>query len=87
MTVRDVRLHWPQAEEALASGGEIVVTRDGRPVARILPYAAPAEPVRARFDPRGHLAWLSRFWRGRKRGPATDELLARDRADRPRRVP
>ena len=37
MTVRDVRLHWPKAEKALAEGEEILITRDSRPVARLLP--------------------------------------------------
>jgi len=38
MSVRDVRLKWPEAERKLATVGEIVVTRDSKPVARILPY-------------------------------------------------
>ena len=42
MTVRDIRLKWPEAERALAREREIVVTRDGKPVARILPYEAPS---------------------------------------------
>jgi hypothetical protein len=41
MTVRDVRLKWPEAERILAHDGEIVVTRDSKPVPRILPYRSP----------------------------------------------
>ena len=37
MSVRDIRLKWPEAERKLATVGEIVVTRDSKPVARILP--------------------------------------------------
>jgi antitoxin (DNA-binding transcriptional repressor) of toxin-antitoxin stability system len=81
MTVRDVRLHWPEAEKALARGGEIIVTRDGQPVARLLPFRAPAHTPRRRFEPREHAAWLARFWRGKASGPTTDELLALDRTD------
>jgi antitoxin (DNA-binding transcriptional repressor) of toxin-antitoxin stability system len=81
MSVRDIRLHWPRAESALAGGDEIVVTRDGRPVARILPFVEPATASRARFGADAHLAWLARFWKGKVPGPTTDELLAQDRAD------
>jgi antitoxin (DNA-binding transcriptional repressor) of toxin-antitoxin stability system len=81
MTVRDVRLHWPKAEKALAEGEEIVVTRDSKPVARILPFIAPKKAVRKRFDPVAHMRSLRRFWKGRSFGPSTDEWLARDRAD------
>lgn len=81
MTVRDVRLHWPKAEKALADGEEILVTRDSKPVARILPFVAPKKRARKRFDPVAHERWLRRFWKGRSIGPSTDEWLARDRAD------
>jgi len=81
MTIRDIRLHWPEAEQALSRGAEVVVTRDGRPVARLLPYEALATAVRERFDAGAHMAWLSRFWKTRTSGPSTDELLARDRAE------
>ena len=79
MSVREVRLNWPEAERALARSGEIVVTRDSRPVARILPYEPPAGAKRPRFDPGDQDRWLARFWRNRKAGPSTDDLLARDR--------
>jgi antitoxin (DNA-binding transcriptional repressor) of toxin-antitoxin stability system len=38
MSVREVRLKWPDAERKLAATGEIVITRDSKPVARLLPY-------------------------------------------------
>jgi antitoxin (DNA-binding transcriptional repressor) of toxin-antitoxin stability system len=79
MTVRDVRLKWPEAERALARVGEIVVTRDSKPIARILPYEAHPRARRVRFDPAEQARWLERFWRNRRVGPSTDELLRRDR--------
>jgi antitoxin (DNA-binding transcriptional repressor) of toxin-antitoxin stability system len=79
MTVREIRLRWPEAERALARVGEIVVTRDSKPVARLLPYEAPSRTGRVRFDPVDQERWLKRFWRNRKPGPTTDELLRRDR--------
>jgi antitoxin (DNA-binding transcriptional repressor) of toxin-antitoxin stability system len=81
MTVRDVRLHWPEAEKALARHDEIIVTRDGQPVARLVPYRAPSQEARPRFEPRANAAWLSRFWSGKSAGPTTDDLLGVDRAD------
>ena len=80
MSVRDIRLRWPQAERLLATEGEIIVTRDAKPVARILPYRPPARRQRARFDPVAHARWLSRFWKGRPLRVSTDELLKRDRS-------
>jgi len=79
MTVRDIRLNWPEAERMLARVGEIVVTRDSKPVARILPYETKARRSAGRFDPAEHERWLNRFWRSRDPGPSTDELLQRDR--------
>jgi antitoxin (DNA-binding transcriptional repressor) of toxin-antitoxin stability system len=79
MSVRDIRLRWPEAERALARVGEIVVTRDSKPVARIVPYEQRTQARRVRFDPADHAHWLQRFWRNRTPGPSTDELLRRDR--------
>ena len=81
MTVRDVRLKWPEAERLLAHDGEIVVTRDSKPVARILPYRSPRMATRPRFDPQRHAAWLRRFWKSQPAQLTTDVLLRRDRAE------
>lgn len=81
MTVRDVRLKWPEAERLLATAGEIVVTRDSKPVARIIPYHESGAGRRRRFDPVAHARWLRRFWKGKSARPTTDELLRRDRGD------
>ena len=82
MTVRDVRLHWPEAEKALAQGEEIVVTRDAKPVARLLPFI-PARPrARPRFDPASHMKRLRRLWKDQPVQLTTEESLALDRADR-----
>ena len=79
MTVRDIRHRWPEAEKALAQEGEIVVTRDAKPVAKIIPYTAPAKKKRARFDPEGHMRWLREISKGEKPQPSTDEWLRQDR--------
>jgi antitoxin (DNA-binding transcriptional repressor) of toxin-antitoxin stability system len=80
MSVRDIRLKWPEAERRLAAEGEIIVTRDSVPVARIVPFkAAPAR--RLRFDPAAQTRWLRTFWKGRRSGARSDELLRRDRSE------
>ena len=56
MTVRDVRQKWPEAERSLVSEGEIVITRDGKPVARLLPVEE--EPPRKPFDADEHRRWM-----------------------------
>ena len=81
MTVRDVRQRWPEAEKALEHEPEIVVTRDGKPVARILPFSA-REPARAAVDWEALDRWRARFWRGQPAQPSTDLDLERDRAER-----
>jgi antitoxin (DNA-binding transcriptional repressor) of toxin-antitoxin stability system len=61
ITVRDVRQRWPEAERSLAEEGEIVITRDGKPVARLLPVEEELQP-RKRFDPEEHRRWMNDFW-------------------------
>lgn len=61
MTARDVRQRWPEAERSLAEEGEITITRDGKPVARLLPVEEVLLP-RKRFDPEEHRRWLNDFW-------------------------
>lgn len=61
ITVRDVRQRWPEAERSLAVEGEIVITRDGKPVARLLPMEAEVDN-RPRFDPEEHRRWMKETW-------------------------
>ena len=79
MSVRDIRLKWPEAERKLATVGEIVVTRDSKPVARILPYEPRRRRARQRFDPAEHARWLRRFWKGQPRQATTDDRLKAER--------
>lgn len=81
VTVRDLRLHWPKIERQLAeSGGEMIITRDAQPVARL--SALEAKPKsRRQFDPAAHMAWLKKTWGTRATKPWVDEAIARDRAD------
>lgn len=56
MTIRDVRQRWPEAERSLETEREIIITRDGKPIARLLPIEEEA-PARKRFDPEEHARW------------------------------
>ena len=81
LTVRDIRLHWPMAEKALAEGEEIIITRDSRPVARLLPLVPGARQRRQRFDPVAHVRQMKDFWRKHPAQPPTDVMLERDRRE------
>ncbi len=78
ITVREVRLHWPRAEQALRREGELVVTRDGKPVARLLPFEPTAQNA-ARFDPAAHRKWLKGVWKDEAPLPSSDHWLREDR--------
>ena len=80
ITVRDVQQRWPEAEQALETEEEIIITRDGKPVARLLPVAE--EPAsRKLFDPVEHLKWQEQTF---GKGVIFDTLsgLQQDRDDR-----
>lgn len=80
MTIREVRQHWPEAERALAFEREIIITRDGKPVARLLALETPA-PVRKRFDPEQQARWREETF---GQGVVIDSLtgLLEDREER-----
>lgn len=81
ITVRDLRQRWPQAEALLKAEHELVVTRDGQPVAKLV-RIVPAKARRDRFDPAEHAAWQRRVFGGRKVSAWVDRALAQTRADR-----
>lgn len=80
VTVRDLRQRWPETERALDVEREILVTRDARPVARLVRYVE-TPSVRKRFDPKAHQAWQRRL-SGGKVTRWVDEGLLREREER-----
>lgn len=60
ITVRDLRQRWPQAEALLQVEKEIVITRDAKPVAKLVRIAEPPK-ARKRFDPASHGKWQRRM--------------------------
>jgi antitoxin (DNA-binding transcriptional repressor) of toxin-antitoxin stability system len=80
VTIRDVRHRWPETEKALAREGEILITRDAKPVAKLVRVDGTSEP-RPRFDPEKHAVWQRRVG-GRRATRWVDAALAEQRADR-----
>lgn len=81
ITIRDLRQRWPEAEAALQIENEILITRDSKPVAKLVCLSS-SETKRPRWKPERHAKWQKKVAGGimmRDSGPA----LARSRADRP----
>ena len=80
ITIRDLRQRWPEAEAALRAEDEIIVTRDSKPVAKLV-RVTQAEAKRPRWTSEAHRMWIKKVF-GRKVFPGSDERLAAARADR-----
>jgi antitoxin (DNA-binding transcriptional repressor) of toxin-antitoxin stability system len=80
ITIRDLRQRWPEAEAALQAEDEIIVTRDSKPVAKLV-RVTPAEARRVRWTVEEHRRWIKKVF-GKKVFPSSDEPLAAARADR-----
>lgn len=87
ITVRELRHRWPDAERELERQGELLITRDSRPVAKLVRVTAPLQ-IRSRFDPEEHARWQKRHGGGQSMR-WVDGSLAASRADRatPRKRP
>ncbi len=79
ITIRDLRQRWPEAEAALAVEDEIVVTRDSKPVAKLVRIPAQAGK-RPRWDAKEHGRWQKRISGGKV--SSSDAALAASRAER-----
>jgi antitoxin (DNA-binding transcriptional repressor) of toxin-antitoxin stability system len=77
ITVRDLRQRWPRAEAMLRTEGELTITRDGKPVAKLMRLKE-TRGRRKRFDPARHAAWQARTGGGRT-VRWVDEFLLKDR--------
>jgi antitoxin (DNA-binding transcriptional repressor) of toxin-antitoxin stability system len=80
ITIRDLRQRWPEAEAALEAEDEIIVTRDSKPVAKLV-RVTQAEAKRTRWTAEEHRRWIKKVF-GRKVFPSSDEPLAAPRAGR-----
>jgi antitoxin (DNA-binding transcriptional repressor) of toxin-antitoxin stability system len=82
MSIRDLRHKWPEAESLLQVEKEIIITRDAKPVAKLVRYTEPDKP-RKRFDPVEHAKWQASVFGKGKVVRLVDKYLAADREDRP----
>ena len=80
ISVRDLRQRWPEAEARLKVEKEIVITRDAKPVARLVRIDERSKP-RKRFDPAAHARWQLRI-AGGKVSRWVDRSLGEAREDR-----
>jgi antitoxin (DNA-binding transcriptional repressor) of toxin-antitoxin stability system len=80
LRVRDLRQRWPEAEALLRTESEIIITRDSRPVAKLVRFSPPRKS-RKRFDPTAHGKWQHKL-SGGKVARWVDRSLAITRADR-----
>ncbi len=79
ITIRDLRQRWPEAEAALQTEDEILITRDSKPVAKLVRVAAEG-PKRSRWNPEEHARWQKKISGGTR--SRSDAALAAARADR-----
>jgi antitoxin (DNA-binding transcriptional repressor) of toxin-antitoxin stability system len=79
ITIRDLRQRWPEAEAALQLENEILITRDSKPVAKLVRVAAEG-PRRSRWDPEEHARWQRKVSGGKF--SRSDAALAAARAER-----
>jgi len=80
ITIRDLRQRWPQAEAALAVEDEILITRDSKPVAKLVSIVQ-TKGERKRWNPEAHAKWMKKVW-GNRTMPSSDPAVSRARADR-----
>ena len=79
ITIGDLRQRWPEAEAALQIEDEILITRDSKPVAKLVRVAAEG-PKRLRWNPEKHATWQRKVSGGKL--SRSDAALAAARADR-----
>lgn len=80
ITIRDLRQRWPETERTLQAENELIITRDGQPVAKLV-RVAEQKAIRKRWTPEAHAARIKRIL-GNKVFPSSDKQLTEDRADR-----
>ena len=79
ITIRDLRQRWPEAEAALKVQDEILITRDSKPVAKLVRVST-APPERPRWNVEEHARWQRKISGGKV--SRSDAALAAERADR-----
>ena len=79
ITIRDLRQRWPETEKSLQIENEILITRDGQPVAKLVRVVSTAKK-RPRWNVDTHARWQRKVSGGKI--SRSDVALAHGRADR-----
>jgi antitoxin (DNA-binding transcriptional repressor) of toxin-antitoxin stability system len=79
ITIRDLRQRWPEAEAALELETEILITRDSKPVAKLVRVSAEGSH-RPRWNVEAHAKWQKKVAQGKV--SRSDAALAKSRQDR-----
>lgn len=79
ISIRDLRQRWPDAEAALQIEHEILITRDSKPVAKLVRIAPPSKK-RPKWNAAAHARWQKKV--AGQILPDSSTSLARDRAER-----
>ena len=61
ITIRDLRRRWPETEKTLQVENELIITRDGRPVAKLV-RVAEEKAKRKRWNPEEHAARIKKIF-------------------------
>jgi antitoxin (DNA-binding transcriptional repressor) of toxin-antitoxin stability system len=77
ISIRDLRQKWPEAEAALATERILIVTRDGKPVAKLIRFESNT-PKRKRFNPHEHKLKMKKIW-GETQVSLVDDFLIKER--------
>jgi hypothetical protein len=77
LSIDVLRLNWSAAEKALEREAEIIITRNGKPGAKLIRLHETPAP-RRRFDPKAHMARMRKIFNGRTL-PSIDTQLQADR--------
>ena len=79
ITIRDVRQRWPEVEAALQMEDEILITRDSKPVDKLV-SVTPEGSRRSRWNSQEHARWQKKVSGGKPW--RSDPALQESRADR-----
>jgi antitoxin (DNA-binding transcriptional repressor) of toxin-antitoxin stability system len=79
ITIRDLRQRWPEAEAALQVEDEILITRDSKPVAKLV-RVSPSVVRRPRWNVEEHARWQKKVSGGKT--SRSDAALRASREER-----
>lgn len=80
ISIRDLRQRWPEAEAALQLEHEIIITRDSKPVAKLVSLP-PAVKARPRWNAKAHARWRKRVNAGKNWNSLADLMASREERD------